>query len=295
MHTSSKSVITITNPAKAGYQLHWLNKFGRNRRMIFGRLMLFTLLFSHQFTFAQVVDSLANAQPINASNWYRGEQIPKVKFKPQSFIIPAVLVGYGFAAVYDHGALAQLDLSTRAELQEDHPLFAARIDDYLHLAPAAAVYALNLAGIKGKHNLFDATMLYATSAAIMGVSTHFVKQGVGRLRPNNDGYNSFPSGHTASAFMAAEFLNQEYREVNPWIGYAGYFVATATGALRVYNNKHWFSDVVAGAGFGLASTKISYLIYPYIKSIFNTKGQRQVSIMPFYGSGVQGISYSKTF
>lgn len=295
MRKSSESVISSTSQAKAGFKLHRLSKFGRKSKVIFSQFMLLFLLFSYQFTFGQVVDSLGNTPPINDSNWYTREQIPKVKFKTQSFIIPAVLIGYGFAAVYDHGALEQLDLSTRAELQEDHPLFAAHVDDYLHLAPAAAVYVLNLAGIKGKHNLFDATMLYATSAAIMGVSTHFVKQGVGRLRPNGNGYNSFPSGHTASAFMAAEFLNQEYKDVNPWIGYAGYFVATATGTLRVYNNKHWFSDVVAGAGFGLASTKISYLIYPYLKSIFHPKGQRQVSIMPFYGSGVQGISYSKTF
>ena len=153
----------------------------------------------------------------------------------------------------------------------------AHVDDYLQFAPAAAVYALNLSGIKGRHNLFDASMLYVTSAAIMGVSTHFVKQGVGRMRPDSSGHDSFPSGHTASAFMAAEFLHQEYKDVNPWIGYAGYFVATATGTLRMYNNKHWFSDVVAGAGFGIASTKISYLVYPYIKSTFHP--ERKASIL----------------
>lgn len=245
---------------------------------------------------AQNADSLKIATtPDSLGRWYAGNPIPKKKFQVATFIAPAVLMGYGFAAVYNKGALKQLDLSTKDELQEDHPLFAAHVDDYLQFAPVAAVYALNLSGIKGQHNLFDATMLYATSAAIMGVSTHFVKQGVGRERPNGNGENSFPSGHTASAFMAAEFLHQEYKDVNPWIGYAGYFVATATGTLRMYNNKHWFSDVVAGAGFGIASTKIAYLIYPYVKQIFNRKKESKFTLMPFYQPGASGLMLSGKF
>ncbi|KQM77011.1 PA-phosphatase [Pedobacter sp. Leaf216] len=261
------------------------------------RISLFVLLFTITTSIcsAQVIDSVAKLPADSAGRWYAGNPIAKTKFRPVVFIAPVVLMGYGFAAVYDHGPLKQLDVSTRAELQEDHPLFAAHVDDYLQLAPAAAVYALNLSGIKGKHNLFDASMLYLTSAAIMGVSTHFVKQGVGRERPDNSGTNSFPSGHTASAFMAAEFLHQEYKDVNPWISYAGYFVATATGTLRMYNNKHWFSDVVAGAGFGIASTKIAYLIYPYMKSLFTTKKEGNFTLMPFHQPGSTGLMLSGRF
>ncbi len=241
----------------------------------------------------RMVDSLKSSFDSDSSGrWYAGNVIPRKKFQAVTFIAPAVLIGYGFAAVYDKGALRQLDLSTRAELQEDHPSFAAHVDDYLHLAPAAAVFALNLSGIKGQHNLFDATMLYATSAAVMGVSTHFVKKGVGRERPNGSDESSFPSGHTASAFMAAEFLHQEYKDVSPWIGYAGYLVATATGTLRIYNNKHWFSDVVAGAGFGIASTKIAYLVYPYVKQIFNRKKETKFTLMPYYQQGGAGLMLS---
>lgn len=262
------------------------------------RNILIYALFFVAFTTscaAQSIDSVQITPPDSLARWYSGNPVPKQKFKVVPFIAPAVLIGYGFAAVYDHGALQQLDLSTKAELQEDHPLFAAHVDDYMQFAPAAAVYALNLSGIKGKHNLFDASMLYVTSAAIMGASTHFVKQGVGRMRPNGNGENSFPSGHTASAFMAAEFLHQEYKDVNPWIGYAGYFVATATGTLRMYNNKHWFSDVVAGAGFGIASTKIAYLVYPYIKSVFTNKKWGNFTFMPFHQQGSTGLMLSGRF
>lgn len=232
---------------------------------------------------AQQQDTSSNARlnPVAFKNI--AAEIRPEQFRTTHFIAPVILMGYGFATVYDHGALKQLDLSTKAELQEDHPKFAYHVDDYIQFAPALAMYGLNLAGIKGRHNLFDASMLYVTSSAIMGLSTHFVKRGVSRLRPDTSGYNSFPSGHTASAFAAAECLYQEFKYQSPWIGYAGYVVATATGTLRMYNNKHWFSDVVAGAGFGIASAKLGYLIYPHLKRWIGGQGQnRKLSCLPSY-------------
>ncbi|MDO9261124.1 MAG: phosphatase PAP2 family protein [Flavobacteriaceae bacterium] len=74
----------------------------------------------------------------------------------------------------------------------------------------------------------------------------------------------FLRGHTAKAFMGAEFLYQEYKEVSPWFGIAGYLVAAGTGTLRIYNDKHWLTDVVAGAGIGILSTKMAYLIKPFL-------------------------------
>lgn len=83
-------------------------------------------------------------------------------------------------------------------------------------------------------------------------------------RPDSDTRNSFPSGHTATAFMGAEFLYREYGDVSPWIGYAGYAVAATTGYLRIYNNRHYLNDVIAGACVGILSARIAYWIYPRI-------------------------------
>lgn len=249
-------------------------------RKITGNLLLLAMAATCS---AQQQDTTSNVRlnPIAIKNITA--EIKPDKFRTVYFIAPVVLMGYGFATVYNHGALKELDLSTKAELQEDHPKFAYHVDDYIQFVPALAVYGLNLAGIKGRHNMFDASMLYVTSAAIMGLSTHFVKRGVHRLRPDTSGYNSFPSGHTASAFAAAEFLYQEFKYKSPWIGYAGYFVATATGTLRLYNNKHWLSDVIAGAGFGIASTKLGYLAYPQIKKLIGGHGHKQnFTCMPAY-------------
>lgn len=223
---------------------------------------------------AQVIDSLA----------YR----PKVS----SFIIPAVLVGYGLVSLSCNSPIRHLDFSTRNELQEDHPLFAAHVDNYLQFAPAVAVYGLNLAGIKGKHSLVDATGIYLLSEAIMSGTVFSVKRMTNRERPDHSGFNSFPSGHTANAFAAAEFLMQEYKDVSPWYGYAGYTVATATGVLRMYNNKHWLSDVVTGAGVGIISTKLAYIIYPKLKKlVIGTKAQ-QYNLIPAYQNHTFGLAFN---
>jgi hypothetical protein len=220
----------------------------------------------------------------------RGQNPPKMR----SFIIPGIFVGYGIISL-GNNAIRDLDYSTRAELQEDHPVFANHADDYLRYAPAAAVYALNLAGIKGKHKVGDQTGLYFLSMAMMGVSTSVIKRVADRNRPDGADNYSFPSGHTASAFAAAEFLNQEYRDVSPWIGYAGYTVATATGVLRLYNNRHWVSDVVAGAGLGIASTKVAYLIYPHVRKLFVGKQSLSYSMAPTYQEKTIGLAFSGTF
>lgn len=217
------------------------------------------------------------------------------KPKITSFIIPAVFMGYGFVSLIGKNPIRDLDLTTKDELQEDHPLFAAHADDYLQFAPAVTIYGLHLAGIKGKHTLTDATGLYVLSEAIMGGTTHGLKSWTHRLRPNGSGFNSFPSGHTANAFASAEFLNQEYKDTHPWIGFAGYTVATATGILRMYNNKHWFSDVVAGAGFGILSTKISYLLYPKLKRLIVGKGSSNYNLVPSYQQHSLGFSLTGAF
>ena len=71
---------------------------------------------------------------------------------------------------------------------------------------------------------------------------------------------SFPSGHTATAFMTATMLSKEYGHLSPWVGIGAYSVATTTGLMRVVNNKHWLSDVLTGAGIGIISTELGYWV-----------------------------------
>jgi membrane-associated phospholipid phosphatase len=217
-------------------------------------------------------------------------------FNPQKikvYIIPTVFITYGLVSLGDN-PIRKLDLSTKAELTEDHPLFAAHADDYLKFAPLVAMYGLDLVGLKGKNPVLDQTAMVLMTTVITTTVVTDLKKWTHRLRPNGSGYSSFPSGHTATAFAAAELLNQEFKNETPWIGYAGYAVAAATGILRMYNNVHWVSDVVAGAGFGILSTKLTYLIYPQIKKLLG-KGKKNLNITPTFQQGQLNYRVSYKF
>ena len=80
-------------------------------------------------------------------------------------------------------------------------------------------------------------------------------------RPDTHSLNSFPSGHTAQAFVAATFLHKEYGIENPLLSVLAYSTATGVGLLRIMNNRHWISDVLVGAGIGIIATHLAYLTH----------------------------------
>jgi membrane-associated phospholipid phosphatase len=205
-------------------------------------------------------------------------QHDSVKLKARSVIIPSILISYGIGGTYT-------EIGKRSNRNVQSALYTAgqstHVDDYLALAPTAAVYGLNLVGLKGKHNFKDRTVLIGTSYTLLLPVVLGTKKMSGILRPDGSEYTSFPSGHTAYAFASAEFLRLEYQDISPWYGIAGYSVATATAGLRMYNNRHWLSDVAAGAGLGILSTQAAYWMHPWLsKHIFKEKKTSTVSLLP---------------
>lgn len=78
---------------------------------------------------------------------------------------------------------------------------------------------------------------------------------IGRGWKRGDRYQSFPSGHSTAAFAAAAAVTAEtsawWPEVSYFfIGPALYGGAAAVGLSRMYNNRHWASDVIMGAAIG---------------------------------------------
>ncbi|MDR6340727.1 membrane-associated phospholipid phosphatase [Filimonas zeae] len=185
-------------------------------------------------------------------------------------IIPTAMVAYGVAALHT-SVLENWNTEVHERVAVDHPEKKIHIDDYLQWSPAVAVYALNLTGIKGKHRIIDRTFLFGLSNLIQGGVTHVVKRAVQEPRPDKSNNLSFPSGHTATAFANAEFMRMEYKDVSPWYGIAGYAAAATTGYLRMYNNRHWLSDVIAGAGVGILSTQAAYFLYPRVVKLLVKK------------------------
>lgn len=209
-----------------------------------------------------------------------------------SYIVPAGLVGYGMLSLAVN-PIRHIDYYIAGRIKTSDPNFNSKIDDFTQLAPIALVYALNLVGDHGKDRFIDRTVLLALSGGILTVvdGLKFVAH---RERPYSHDPLSFPSGHAGAAFLAAEYLAEEYSEKSPIYGFVGYGFAITTSIMRLYNREHWFSDVVAGAGFGILSTKAAYWLYPKVRNALTHKDKhgRSTMLMPSYQYGVPGITFA---
>jgi membrane-associated phospholipid phosphatase len=106
----------------------------------------------------------------------------------------------------------------------------------------------------------------AEAAGFSAVDTLLLKYAGGRLRPNEttspdqwfQGGDSFPSMHASAAFaigtVFAESGDDEHRWLRRTIGYG---IAGATAFVRLHDNVHWFSDVVAGAAIGISTARFT--------------------------------------
>lgn len=210
------------------------------------------------------------------------------------FVIPAALISYGLFT-RGNSSLLNLDHSTNEEIQEDLPNHVS-IDNYTQFSPSIAVFGLDLVGIKAKHNLRDQALIMTTSYLIMTATVQTAKRTFLVERPDGSDNHSFPSGHTATAFVGAHILFNEYKDVSPWIGIGGYLAASATGAMRVYNKKHWISDVVTGAGVGILSAELGYILLPTWHKIMGIKNEsKSLVVMPTIGSSCVGVGLAYTF
>lgn len=148
--------------------------------------------------------------------------------------------------------------------------FKSGVDDYLQFLGPVATVGLKLSGYEGRS---DWPRLFASAAmsyGIMAALVNGIKYTAKEMRPDGTSANSWPSGHTATAFVGATMLHKEYGLTrSPWFSVLGYGTATATGVMRVLNNRHWISDVLSGAGIGIMSAELAYA---FSDLLFKNKG-----------------------
>ena len=149
------------------------------------------------------------------------------------------------------------------------PRFNRHLDDYMQYAPAAVMLGMKVAGVQSRSSWGRMLVSDAFSALLMGGVVNTLKQTTNVERPDGSNKHSFRSGHTATAFMTATMFTKEYGHKSPWVGVGAYSVATATGLMRMANNKQWLSDVLTGAGIGILSTEVGYY---FADLIFREKG-----------------------
>ena len=129
-----------------------------------------------------------------------------------------------------------------------------------------AVGLLTAGMITGNRDLTNSGRRLATSLALAGGVLTTGKALFGRARPDDplhdgddfgllSGRGSLPSGHTAMAFALATSLADDIHR--PWATVGLYTAATAVGWSRINDDRHWLSDVAAGAVLGIASAKFA--------------------------------------
>jgi membrane-associated phospholipid phosphatase len=196
----------------------------------------------------------------------------------------AVLAG-GF--VLGTIAIRPLDKSTADMLQapsrqQNHFLKTAALDFRTIAVPGSVIIGVSMyaAGRIANNDHLAELGLYGTEALFIGEGVGTVlKDFFGRARPfvdsvpnpdnwklmrgfkSNDRYRSFPSGHTVAGFAAAAAVSAEtsrwWPNTSHIIGPAMYGGAALIGLARMYENRHWASDVIMGAAIGtFAGTKV---------------------------------------
>lgn len=176
-------------------------------------------------------------------------------------IAPSVLILNGFICNGKHQGSVKFRVKRdRDKINSD---FKMHVDDYLQFSPLVFAYGLQAVGMKPKTDIFNRSIILLKSEVIMMAAVTVIKNTTRTLRPDSSGYNSFPSGHTAQAFMAAALLSEEYGQRYKWVPYMAYGLASSVGILRVMNNRHFVSDVLVGAGIGILSTKMAYWTHQY--------------------------------
>lgn len=210
-----------------------------------------------------------NVSPAIATNNYTA----------QSFFIPDCMIGYGLLSI-NTSFFKKVNEFTNNNIPHSAKDASTGLDNILQFSPAIVMYGLNIAGIKGRNSVRDQTLIYIMSNLLLNGSVQTIKRISGEQRPDASDKLSFPSGHTAEAFASAELLREEYQDVSPWIGYVGYGMAATTGFLRMYHRRHWLGDVVAGAGVGIISTRLSYLIVPLLQRKLRKSSMKHTLIMP---------------
>jgi membrane-associated phospholipid phosphatase len=226
--------------------------------------------------FLSFIINISNAKQADSAHFYNK------KYGIKSYIIPAVFVAYGLSSFNDNGLPSSM--AVRKYRNENYGNFENSADDYIVYAPGLLMLGLDLFHVKSTSNFANQAAITGKSVILSLAIVNILKYSTLIMRPDNSNNNSFPSGHTAFAFTLAEVLHQEYKD-KPLIYIAGYTIATTVGAMRILNNKHWLTDVLVGAGVGMAATKLVYATHQY-KWKMNNKG-----FLPIIGTNQAGFIY----
>ncbi|MCQ2187951.1 MAG: phosphatase PAP2 family protein [Bacteroidales bacterium] len=169
------------------------------------------------------------------------------------------------AALLCLGAAAQtgaregsFDYDMRSLRNALDPQFSYDYGNWIQYFSGAAVWGLKACGVPSRYDWGQMAVAHAGGAVASLILDHGPKWVIDRMRPDGSRANSFPSGHTTTAFLTATWLQKEYGDSLPWLCGIGYGMATLTAQQRILRNKHWTTDTMAGAVLGVAAAELGY-------------------------------------
>lgn len=263
-------------------------------------LSLYSNLFSNEIS---VLDTSKNQKHLHLdskyfSNYYKDPIIMGkrfLSFDAKDFLILGGIAGITTAFYFNDANIFEEIQSNRNNTYDDISYFLEKAGNGIY--QISGLTATYLYGYYTSNNkLAETSLLAIESFAISGIFAQCIKISTHRSRPYQ-GYGekhwfasnlisrnnvSFPSGHTTSAFSLATVLSMQYNKLS--VSIPAYTLATLVAISRIYDKKHWASDVFAGAVLGHFVAKMVVNI-----------NQKSLKINPIFGDGVTGIGFSYNF
>lgn len=213
---------------------------------------------------------LCLCMPVRAQYVSQRDSSYRSDFKAGQLIAPGILMGSGLCLhFFAHDTYDAQVNDMVQDWRGDAP--EQTFDNYIQYLPLAMNLTMGLVGAKSEHRFLDRTIETSLSLITLGICSWTMKNAFDTLRPNEANTQSFPSGHTNFAFCGAELVRMEYGW--GW-GAAAYTVATTVGFMRLYNNWHWASDVIMGAGLGILCAHVGGWLLEPTKRLFGIQDFR---------------------
>lgn len=191
-----------------------------------------------------------------------GDSVPSTMegkgLRPEHIAIPLTALAYGCLKPLTP-VIGRLDNRVWDRLSATASGNGYSPETLLQWTPIASVYLMDAAGLPLRHRFRQHLALDIGSLALAGGAgwvMRRISEGIPTfgLKPGTQ----FPSGHATNAFRAAEMFRQEWKLRSPWVGWSGYVIAGCVSYLRMRHGQHQLSEVLAGAGLGVLSTRSVY-------------------------------------
>ena len=216
---------------------------------------------------------------LRKKGWWKDYSDHTTQFRAEQLVVPGALFLFGALGIGENAPMRGINCAVRDGMSNLSGGQKLHFDDYVQYLPVAGYLGLCATKAKAKHTVPERIAAGVVAYIAMAALTNGIKYTVREQRPDSSARNSFPSGHTATAFTGAELVRAEYG----WgYGLAAYTVATGVAFMRMYNNRHWLNDVLAGAGVGIISAQIGYWLLPLNRKIFKMDRRKAIVSTPMY-------------